>query len=275
MKKIKMIGFDLDGTLLTTDKVLTERTKRTLIAAAEQGVIVLPATGRPLSGLPKELLNMPVIQYAVTTNGAKVLEVETGKVLHEKLIPLEKARQILDIFEEYDTLRDICYDGVGYTDEKNLARVYDYVATTAMGDYIFSIRKSVPDIRRKLEEENRDLEKVQALFRSQEDKMEAWKKIDEVDGVEATGALENNIEVNAEGVNKGNAMLCLGEMFGIRRDEIMAFGDGANDKKMLETVGVGVAMDNAVSEVKDIADYITVSNDEEGVAEFIEKYVLE
>lgn len=275
MKKIKMIGFDLDGTLLTTGKLLTERTKRVLSKAAEQGVIVLPATGRPLSGLPKELLNMPVIRYAVTVNGAKVVEVETGKVLYEELLPVEKACQILDIFEEYDTLRDICYDGVGYTDEDNLACVYDYVETTAMGDYICAVRKPVPDIRRKLLEENRDLDKVQALFRNQEDKRRAWKRIEEIGGVEATGALQNNIEVNAEGVNKGAAMLWLGKHLGIEKDKIMAFGDGANDKKMLETVGVGVAMNNAVPQVKKIADYITVSNDENGVAEFIEKYVLE
>lgn len=275
MKKIRMIGFDLDGTLLTTDKVLTKRTKHVLTKAAEQGIIVLPATGRPLSGLPKELLDMPIIRYAVTTNGAKVVEVETGKVLYEKLIPVGKASQILDIFEEYDTLRDICYDGVGYTDKDNLARVYDYVATTAMGDYIFAVREPVPDIRKKLLEENRDLDKVQALFRNQADKEKAWKRIDALGGVEATGALENNIEVNAEGVNKGTALLRLGKILGIERGEIMAFGDGANDKKMLEVVGVGVAMDNAVSEVKEIADYITVSNDEDGVAGFIEKYVLE
>lgn len=275
MKKIKMIGFDLDGTLLTTDKVLTERTKRALSKAAEQGIVVLPATGRPLSGLPRELLAMPVIRYAVTTNGAKVLETETGKILYQKLIPVEKARQILDIFEEYDTLRDICYDGVGYTDEDNLAHVYDYVTTPAMGDYIYAIRQSVPDIRKRLEEEHRDLDKVQALFKNQEDKLEAWKRIEEIGAVEATGALENNIEVNAEGVNKGAALLCLGKLLGIEKDEIMAFGDGANDKKMLELVGVGVAMDNAVPEVRESADYITASNDEDGVAEFIEKYVLE
>ena len=68
---IRMIGFDLDGTLLTTDKILTERTKKALEAAADQGVILVPATGRPLCGLPKELLELPFIKYAVTANGAK------------------------------------------------------------------------------------------------------------------------------------------------------------------------------------------------------------
>lgn len=65
---IRMIGFDLDGTLLTTDKILMERTKKALEAAADQGVVLVPATGRPLCGLPKELLALPFIKYAVTAN---------------------------------------------------------------------------------------------------------------------------------------------------------------------------------------------------------------
>lgn len=274
MNRIKMIGFDLDGTLLTTEKVLTERTKRALEEAARQGIIVLPATGRPLCGLPKELLSLPIIQYAVTANGARVLEVESGKVIYEKLLPVEKARKILDIFEEYDTLQDIYYDGIGYADEEKLVHIYDYVMTHAMGEYILSTRRPVPDIWKKFEEENRGLDKVQALFRNQDEKMDAWKRIEVLGGVEMTRALENNIEINAEGVNKGAAMLRLGELFDIRREEIMAFGDGINDKKMLETVGVGVAMENAMPEVKAVADEIALSNDEDGVAKFIEEHVL-
>ena len=104
---IRMIGFDLDGTLLTTDKILTERTKKALEAAADQGVVLVPATGRPLCGLPKELLALPFIKYAVTANGARILETKTEQVLSEMLISVEKAREILDIFSDYDTLRDV------------------------------------------------------------------------------------------------------------------------------------------------------------------------
>ena len=86
---IRMIGFDLDGTLLTTDKILTERTKKALEAAADQGVILVPATGRPLCGLPKELLELPFIKYAVTANGARILETKTEQVLSEMLISVD------------------------------------------------------------------------------------------------------------------------------------------------------------------------------------------
>ena len=266
---IRMIGFDLDGTLLTTDKILTERTKKALEAVADQGVVLVPATGRPLCGLPKELLALPFIKYAVTANGARILETKTEQVLSEMLISVEKAREILDIFSDYDTLRDVYYDGIGYSEKEKLAHIQDYVMTKAMGEYILNTRVPVESVEEKL-----GTDKVQALFRYQTDKEEAWKRIRKVTGVEATGALENNIEVNAEGVHKGMALLKLGEIFGISREEIAAFGDGSNDTMMLKTVGMGVAMANAMPEVKKAADRLADSNDEEGVARFIEKYIL-
>ena len=119
------------------------------------------------------------------------------------------------------------------------------------------------------------VDKIQALFTSVEDRDAARKEIEDVPGIEITGALPMNLEINAAGVNKGKAMIELGKLLGIPREEIMAFGDGNNDLKMLKEVGTGVAMENAIPSVKEAADYVTLSNDEEGVAKFIEKYVLD
>ena len=149
-----------------------------------------------------------------------------------------------------------------------------YLESLPMRKYLMSTRKWVPDIRAKLREENRGADKVQGLFVSVEDRDAAKEELKAVPGIEITGALEKNIEVNAEGVNKGNAMVRLGESLGIHREEIMAFGDGLNDLQMLKEVGIGVAVSNAREEVKAAADHITRSNDEEGVARFIEEYVL-
>ena len=88
------------------------------------------------------------------------------------------------------------------------------------------------------------------------------------------GSLGYNIEINARGVNKGTALVELGRLLGIRREEIMACGDGDNDTVMLREAGFGVAMGNAEEETKDAADYITLTNEEEGVADAIEKFVL-
>ena len=273
--KIRMIGMDLDGTLLKTNKELTAYTKDVLKRAAEQGIIVMPATGRPFSGIPKELIRLQEIRYAVTANGARVIDMKKNEVIVEELLAYDIAEAMLTVFERYDTFREIYYHGIGYASKEALARIDKYLNIPAMADYITSTRVPVDDVRAKFEEMNQPVDKIQALFTSVEDRDAARKDIEEVPGIEITGALPMNLEINAAGVNKGKAMIELGKVLGISREEIMAFGDGNNDLKMLKEVGTGVAMENAIPSLKEAADYVTLSNDEEGVAKFIEKYVLD
>ena len=264
-----MIGMDLDGTLLKTNKELTAYTKDVLKRAAEQGIIVMPATGRPFSGIPKELTGLQEIRYAVTANGARVIDMEKNEVIVEELLAYDIAEVILTIFERYDTFREIYYHGIGYASKEALTRIDKYLNIPAMADYITSTRVPVDDVRAKFEEMNQPVDKIQALFTSVEDRDAARKEIEEVSGIEITGALPMNLEINAAGVNKGKAMIELGKVLGIPREEIMAFGDGNNDLKMLKEVGTGVAMENAIPSLKEAADYVTLSNDEEGVAKWL------
>ncbi len=272
---IKMIGLDLDGTLLNSDKVLTEHTKKILRKAIDQGVVVLPATGRPLSGLPKEVLEFPGIRYALTANGARVIDMYEDRVMYENLVPYETAEKLLDIMGKYDTILEVYYDGVGFSGESMLNRVDEFFKSPAMAHYVKSTRRPVPDVRAMFTAGKRPSDKVQAIFLNDEDKLKAWKEIEEtIPDIEITGALDNNIEVNAAGVSKGKTLVNLGKLLGIKREEIMACGDGANDTDMIREAGLGVAMANAVESVKEAADVMTDSNDEEGVAKAIEKYVL-
>lgn len=272
--KIKMIGMDLDGTLLTSQKELTAYTRDVLGRAVEQGIVVLPATGRPLSGITEELLGFPGFRYAVTANGGRVVDLRSGETLYEELVPVESARKVLQVFYRYDTLREIYFDGTGYVQEDALQNVGRYLDEPPMMQYLLRTRVPVPDLWKKFEEENRGSDKVQGLFVSLEDRDLALEELRTVPGIEITGALKKNIEVNAAGVNKGRALVMLGERLGIQREEIMAFGDGSNDLKMMREVGTGVAMENAKDEVKNAAGHMARSNDEDGVARFIEEHVL-
>lgn len=275
-KRIKMIALDLDGTLLTTDKTVTEHTKEVLERAINQGVVVLPATGRPLTGVPEEVMKFPGIRYAVTANGARIVDTWEDKKLYEELVPYETGRKVLEICGKYDALLEIYYDGVGYSERKNLERLQDFVPRAPMASYIRSTRTAVDDVPGMYNEKKLPTDKIQAIFSSVEDCKKAWKEVEEsVSDIEITGALCNNIEVNARGVNKGKGILMLGKILGIEREEIMAFGDGLNDTVMLREAGVGVAMGNAIEEVKAAADKVTLTNDEEGVAAAIENYVLD
>ena len=273
--KIKMIGLDLDGTLLTDKKELTARTKAVISSALRRGIVVLVATGRPWMGIPEELRNFPGMRYALTSNGARIIDAQEERVIEEHLLSPELALQALEICGKYDTLQEVYFDGQGYAPADKMAVVERYHRNPRLCEYMRKTRIPVDNIFKLVKEENRGLDKVQALFADMEERTQAWRELREVSGLELVGSLKYNIEINAAGVNKGTGLVNLGKVLGIKREEIMAFGDGDNDIVMLKEAGIGVAMANAEDKVKETADYITLSNEEDGVAEAIEKLVLQ
>ena len=273
--KIKMIGLDLDGTLLTDKKELTARTKAVISSALRRGIVVLVATGRPWMGIPEELRNFPGMRYALTSNGARIIDAQEERVIEEHLLSPELALQAWEICGKYDTLQEVYFDGQGYAPADKMAVVERYHRNPSMCEYMRNTRIPVDNIAELVKEENRGLDKVQALFADMEERTQAWRELREVSGLELVGSLRYNIEINTAGVNKGTGLVNLGKVLGIKREEIMAFGDGDNDIVMLKEVGIGVAMANAEDKVKETADYITLSNEEDGVAEAIEKLVLQ
>lgn len=275
MKKIKMIGLDLDGTLLNSRKELTPYTKDILIEAMRQGVVVVVSTGRPLEGVPKEILALPGMHYVLTANGARIIDIQERKVLWENLVPDQMAKKVVKILEEYDTLKEICYNGESFARQDELQSIGNYVTDPHMAYYIQTTRTAVPDLWDKIEQANGlGMDKVQGVFARMDERSEAAARIHKLGSLSVSGAMGNNLEINAPGVNKGVGLLKLGELLGIARDEIMACGDGNNDLDMINAVGLGVAMGNAISEIKDAADYVTGSNEEDGAACAVKKFVL-
>lgn len=275
-QKIKIIAVDMDGTLLNEEKQFTKRSKEVLRKAMDQGVYVVPATGRSVMTIPGEVKEFPGIRYAITANGARLVDMKENKVLYEKLLPESLAKQVLTIFAKYDTIQEVYYDGNGYTDEKKILEIEDYDLAPAMKAYLLNTRVRVPDIWEVIRQKNgQSMDKVQALFRKPEEQLLAWAEIEQMGNVTPVASLGINIEVNLSGVDKGSTLLKLGEMLGIETEEIMACGDADNDVTMVARAGLGVAMKNANEKVKAVADYVTESNDNEGVARAIEKFVLE
>lgn len=274
MPKIKMIGMDLDGTLLTSEKKLLPYTREVLKKAIDQGIVVLVATGRPYTGIPEELREFPGMRYALTSNGARIVDSLTGEVLIEQLFPVQSAKKALEITDKYDTLLEVYFDGQGYVDEKLYAQVERFHHNPFMWEYFRTTRKPVPSLDELIKSKNKDMDKIQILFSDMEDRKEAWEKLSKYNEFEMVNSLGYNIEINAAGVNKGVGLVRLGEMLGIRKEEIMACGDSDNDIAMLREAGFGVATANAIDCVKAVADYITGTNDEEGVARAIEKFAL-
>ena len=273
-RTIRMIGVDLDGTLLNSEKQLTAYTREVLKKAIEQEVAVVVATGRPFSGVPDELKHFPGMRYAQTANGARILDMQKQKVVYENLLSGEIAEKVIDILKRHHAIHEFFVDGVGYMNEDGLKNVYAYFEDPHMAEYLQSTRIPVKDVKEKLQTMKCEVDKLQGIFRNQKDKQEALEELNTLSGIVVTAAMDNNLEINKEGTNKGLGLLQLGKSLGISREEIMACGDGGNDVEMLKEVGFAIAMANAYDPVKTAADFVTVSNDEDGVAKAIERFVL-
>lgn len=274
MSKIRLVAFDLDGTLLTSDKSITPYTEKVISELTGRGILVVPTTGRPISGVPEELTGRPDIRYVISANGARVIDLTAGRTIMEYLLPLDTARRSLEILEDYDTIIELYYDGLGFVQADQRQRIWDFYEDEAIIKYFLSTRNVVPDLNAKFRQENRAVDKLQGMFRTLPEREEAKRRLGELPGVKLTSALLTNIEINRSDVNKGNVLMRFAADRGIAPDEVMAFGDGDNDTEMLELAGIGVAMANGVPEVTEAADYVTASNDNEGVARAIDKFIL-
>lgn len=272
--KIKMIGLDLDGTVLMDDKTVTERTRETIKIAAEQGIVVLPATGRPFHAIPGNVLEIPGIQYALTSNGARIIDMKTEEVIMESLLSYEDALDSIPVLQKHHGYLEVFKEGKGYAEQRYIDDLDLFGFTEPMKHYTLTTRKAVGDIVQLVKDLRTDMDKVQGLFIDEKDRQAAQKELEDMGRFTVTHATNFNLEIMAQGVHKGVGLLQLGERLGIAREEIMACGDGMNDYDMLKTVGFAVAMENAVTPLKEIADYITETNEKDGVAKAIEKFVL-
>ena len=200
--KIKMIGLDLDGTLLTDKKELTVRTREVLAKAIRSGIVVLVATGRPWMGVPEELREFPGMDYALTSNGARIIDTRTGNVIEEHLLSVKSAKKALEICRKYDTLQEVYFDGQGYAPAEKMEFVERYHKNPNMWEYMRKTRIPVDDIFELVDRENRGLDKTQALFADMSERKRAWEELARHEVLELVGSLRYNIEVNAAGVNK-------------------------------------------------------------------------
>ena len=271
---IKMVAMDLDGTLLLDDKTIHPYSLEVMKKAVDAGTAVVIATGRPFTAVPEVLRTFPGITYVMTSNGARVIDIRDNHTVIAHPLPREKALKALEIGEKYDTLQEVYYEGQGYADTEKMKKVKIYHKNPNMWEYFLNTRQGVDSVIELARTTDNDMDKMQMLFANLEERPAALADLQELGGYEIADSVGYNLEINAAGVEKGGVLLELGEKLGIRREEIMACGDGENDVTMIEKAGFGVAMANAVDSVKAVADHITVSNEELGVAKAIEQFVL-
>lgn len=272
---IKLIAFDLDGTFLDPKKNIPPDNIRALEAAAAKGVAIVPATGRIVGGVPQQIRELPFVRYYVTVNGAFVYDSQEDKAVARAEIPLEDALRLLQYEDSLGIPYDCYQNGWGYMSADMHAHARDFVPDPGILNLVLSLRTTVPELKEYLRQKGESVQKLQLYFTDKQERARQFETLPAMfPDMAFTTSVPFNIEVNSSAATKGQGLAALCKLLGIRSDEVLAFGDDRNDADMIRFAGVGVAMENAIEELRAAADWVTASNAEAGVARGIERFVL-
>lgn len=271
---IRMIVMDLDGTLLDSRKQLSSKVKSILRDCADRGIHVVLASGRARCGVMPLVKELSVVRYVLTTNGGGVWDLKQNQSIYSRHLDKGVVLELIDKVSPYPVMYDVYVDGIGKSETRFLNHLEDYGVRGSIRQLVLDTRELVPGIRQYVEDGARPIEKMNLFFAEEALRQQIRKLLMEDNRIAVTSSLENNLEINAWGTDKGDGLFHLAEHLKVPREKIMAFGDGENDIAMLKFAGMGVAMANASEDVKRAADAVTKSNDEDGVVFAIEKYVL-
>lgn len=279
MRNIKLISLDLDGTFLNSQRRVPEKNRNLIKQAKERGMEIIISSGSPYDLMPHEELEDLGISYAITANGSAVYEYPGRKCIYEECMDAATVIPILKFLLTKDIHMDLFIQGKGYCPAYTRTIVPKLNVPVARKEYILNNRiwLKEPDVY--IEEWNLFIQKITMNFYPDKygnliDREEVKKYLEECDCVSLVSGGWGNLEITKSGVNKGKALGILCEKISISLDETMAFGDSLNDLDIIKAAGMGIAMQNAMPEVKAVADYVTGANDACGVAEFIEKIIV-
>ena len=277
---IKVIIMDVDGTLTNSQKVITPKTKETLLKAQEAGVKLILASGRPTSGLLDLAKELEMDKYnglLVAFNGSKVVDCNTNEVLFNQTMTVEEGQAVLEHMKnfkvkpmidkgEYMYVNDVFdneieYNGkpfniIQYESRGGKFKLCEKDDLAAFADYPLNKILTAGDPAY-LEENYKAM-------------MEPFK-----DKLSCMFTAPFFFEFTANGIDKAKALDTVLIPMGYKREEMIAFGDGHNDASMVKYAGIGVAMANAVDALKDIADEVTTSNEDDGIAVSLYEHIPE
>lgn len=278
-KKIRLAALDLDGTLLNPEGKISKEDQETIRGAAEEGAYIVISTGRPYVGVPVQQLAPLGVRYAITTNGAAVYRMPEKECLYSDCLERSLACEIIRKLDQYRIHFDVFVDGDAFSQEKARSVIRRLGLPDSMKQYILDTRVFVEDVAAYIEENGADVQKITINFcpledGNYEDYEEVYRLLTTYPQITFLSGGFHNLEITKAGVGKGAGLRFLAKRLGMSLEETMACGDTPNDIDIMKTAGVAVAMGNAEKEVKEIADFITLTNRESGVAHALRKYIL-
>lgn len=269
MRKYDLVSCDFDGTLLRSDGTVSERAKETVKRFVESGGIFVLNTGRVIDSAVKMVKELGLSGAVSACQGGIVLDVKSGEIIRAESIPVVTAVDVISYLEgEGLHVQGYPVTGGYVVREKNdTTRYYSSMCLIEPTE----VGKSLAEY---VEENQVRLLKILAICYSEPSHHVRVLEKQFGDKLNVCVSTEDPwfLEVNDANTSKGNSHRALSERFGVPIERTVAFGDQSNDISMIEAAGTGVAVGNACRALKERADVVVESNDEDGVARFMEKY---
>lgn len=266
---IKLAAIDLDGTLLSDGKSLCEGAAEIIEEANRRGIHILPITGRPFAGIPECVKKLNAVEYYITSNGAQIIDAKSERSIYSNAIPNEKAIRIMEILRSFPCLFEPFCDSVGYTEQ----HIFDFYMSrfkgTPLEEYFLASRKICGGYDEIFSDKSKCADEFFVTCSDENTRKRLMTEVEKLGGIQFCTHRDKFLEISETGADKGNALKYFCRHIKIDISETIAFGDGANDIPLLEAAGIGVAMENAEPRLKEYADMIAKSNNENGVCEVL------
>lgn len=284
----KLIALDVDGTLINSDHIVTPRTLRAIKKAKDLGIKVTIATGRHFPSVIRLARKIQINAPLICGDGAIIRDIYSNDTMFH-LLPQEIAVDILRMTQNYKnfTVQVFIKNGKIYAGQsyrgnylKNFLRaplkhsLKGYF--NLLRDFVFIPVQNTGNTQGAIDALNESPAKVVVYGNERPEDLKDFinKVLDKYgDSITITSSIKNCIDILKGGISKAKGLIILTEKLGIRRDEIITVGDNFNDLEMIKYAGLGVAMGNAPEQVKNKADYVTDTNDNEGLAKFLENLI--
>ena len=286
----KLVAIDLDGTMLNSYGMVTENTKQAIKNTINKGTEVIIASGRPIDSIKTIAKEIGSENYFIAGNGALIYDIKKDEIIYEKFMNKQKVLEIIKICEENSISYNI------YTEKTIIAKGLKYNVLYYYKENLkkeenkktnITIVEDVYEYIKNLENEKflkiTVCDETKSVFNSIIRKLRTVEDIDVLDvlhmsrkmikqGTEDVPIEYYYTEISLKDVDKWNAIEYLANKMNISKDEIIAIGDNINDKEMIENAKVGIAMGQSTPVITEIADIVTLNNNEDGVAKALEKY---
>lgn len=270
----KLIAVDLDGTLLNSNKRISKRNKDAIKKAIEKGVHVVVCSGRIYAGAKifgAEIgTNLPLI----TCNGARIKDMKTEEVIYSRPMDVILCKRIVDILQEEKVYFHTYIEDIMYTERLGFSSLFYWERNKELPEDERVDIRVIACTKEVLNKYPDDISKMVVICEDLEKLAKVRARIEDIDGVQVLSSNFDNFEIMDARVSKGNALKFLADRYDVKQEEVIAIGDNENDLSMLEYAGLSIAMANGEDYVKDICKYVTLSNNEDGVAYALEKFVL-